>query len=93
MESMMYCGYEVNPKICKGTKRVLRRLKKNGIVVLATDDGLGQLIKAEVIKIAEELSLDHFQVSPWEHIVIDREFYQRNSLDLSDLPINEYPKY
>lgn len=53
-------GYECLKTISPQTKRVLRKLRKAGIVVFRCDDGLSTITRDQLIEIADAIGLDYY---------------------------------
>jgi hypothetical protein len=68
-----YCGYEVPYNIHRLTKKVLSRLKRDGIVVVNYDDQYGRISMEELEDIAGAIGLTFAHVRNHQFIIADED--------------------
>lgn len=65
-----YHGFEIPARgVLKLTKRCLGILYRKNVVKLECDDGLGQLVRQQLIEIAQSLSISYSTPSPYELVI------------------------
>lgn len=85
-----YRGYEVPYNIHRLTKKILRRLQRDGIVVVNYDDNFGRVAAEEMENIAGAIGLTFSHVRNHQFIVVDEDGGKIKALELesedSDFP-------
>lgn len=77
-----FCGYEVPYNIHRLTKKVLRRLRRDGIVVVNYDDGFGRIAAEELENIAGAIGLTFTHVRNHQFIVFDEDSGKVQEMEL-----------
>jgi hypothetical protein len=85
-----YCGYEVPYNIHRLTKKVLRRLKRDGIVVVNYDDQYGRVAAEELENIAPAIGLTFANVRNHQFIIVDEDKAKVMELESID---SDFPKF
>lgn len=80
-----YCGYEVPYNIHRLTKKVLRRLRHDGIVVVYCDDQYGRIAMEELVDIAGAIGLTFAHVANHQFIIADENGGQIKTMELESI--------
>lgn len=85
-----YCGYEVPYNIHRLTKKVLRRLRRDGIVVVNYDDSFGRVAAEEIEDISGAIGLSFAHIRNHQFVVVDEDSAKVRMMELesedSDFP-------
>ena len=73
MKLISVCGYEIPENSHRLTKKVLRRLKAEGIVLVNYDDSWGRVAAEELEKIAGEIGLTFAHVRNHQFFIADED--------------------
>ena len=65
-------GYECPANISRQTKRMLRRLKRDGVLMFRHDDGIAAVTRHELVEIAGAIGIDYFE-GHYEIVLIDND--------------------
>ena len=87
-----FCGYEVPCTIHRLTKKVLRRLKRDGIVVVNYDDSYGRIAAEELEDIAGAIGLTFSHVRNHQFIICDEDGGQVKAMELESLD-SDFPSF
>lgn len=79
------CGYEVPYNIHRLTKKVLRRLKQSGIVVVNYDDQYGRVAAEELENIAGAIGLTFAHVRNHQFVIVDEDGGLVNAMELESI--------
>lgn len=79
---MMFCGYEVPKNIHRLTKMVLRKLSKDGIVIVHYDDQFGRVAMEQLEEIAGAIGLTFSHVCNHHFIIADEHAAKRMVMEL-----------
>ena len=77
-----FCGYEVPYTIHRLTKKVLRRLKHDGIVVVNYDDSFGRVAAEELEEIAGAIGLTFAHVRNHQFVIVDEDGGKVKAMEL-----------
>jgi hypothetical protein len=77
-----FCGYEVPYNIHRLTKKVLRRLRRDGIVVVNYDDAFGRVAAEEIEDIAGAIGLTFAHVRNHQFVVVDEDGGKVRAMEL-----------
>ena len=91
VKDIMFCGYEVPENICRLTKTVLRRLKRDGIVVVNYDDNYGRIAAEEIEHIAGSIGLTFAHVHGQQFIIADEDGGKIKAMELESLD-SDFPE-
>ena len=80
-----YCGYEVPYNIHRLTKKVLRRLKRDGIVVVNYDDSYGRIAMEELENIAGAIGLTFTHVRNHQFVIVDEDGGKIRAMELESI--------
>lgn len=80
-----FCGYEVPYNIHRMTKKVLRRLKRDGIVVVNYDDQYGRISMEELEDIAGAIGLTFAHVRNHQFIIADEDGGKIRAMELESI--------
>lgn len=69
-------GYECPKSTSTPTRKILRKLKKEGVVVFEHDDGEGLWTRDELIEIAGAIGLP-YHLEPYRLTLFDEEFWNQ----------------
>lgn len=69
-ELIVVAGYECLKTTSPQTKRVLRKLRKTGIIVFQHDDGFSAITHEQLVEIADAIGLDCYQTR-YKVVLID----------------------
>lgn len=73
-DSIVYCGYEVPKNIHRLTKKVLRKLAKDGIALVDYDDQFGRVAMEQLEEIAPQIGLRFAHVCNHQFFIADECF-------------------
>lgn len=83
-------GYECPETISPQTKRMLRKLRRTGVVVFRCDNGPSALTHEQLVEIAGDIGLDYCQTR-YEVVLIDTNIVE--SIDgAADVRDDDYPE-
>lgn len=80
-----FCGYEVPFNIRRLTKKVLRRLRRDGIVVVNYDDQYGRISMEELEDIAGAIGLTFAHVRNHQFIIADEDGGKIRAMELESI--------
>ena len=84
-------GYECLKTISPQTKRVLRKLRKAGVIVFQHDDGLALITRDQLIDTADAIGLNCYP-TPYEVVLIDTDIIK--PIDgATDVRNDDYPEF
>lgn len=86
-----YYGYEVPYNIHRLTKKVLRRLKRDGIVVVNYDDQYGRIAAEELEDIAGAIGLTFSHVRNHQFVIMDEDGGLVNAMELESID-SDFPE-
>lgn len=86
-----FCGYEVPYNIHRMTKKVLRRLKRDGIVVVNYDDQYGRIAAEELEDIAGAIGLTFAHVRNHQFVIVDEDGGKVRAMELESLD-SDFPE-
>lgn len=70
---VVYCGYEIPKNSHRLTKKVLKRLERDGVVYVTHDDGEGRIAREELEKIAGAIGLMFLADNGYEFAIFDED--------------------
>jgi hypothetical protein len=70
---VIYCGYEIPKNSHRLTKKVLKRLERDGVVYVTHDDGEGRIAREELEKIAGAIGLRFLADNGYEFVIFDED--------------------
>ena len=86
-----FCGYEVPYNIHRLTKRVLRRLKRDGIVVVNYDDQYGRIAAEELADFAPAIGLTFTHVRNHQFVIMDEDGGKIKTMELESID-SDFPE-
>ena len=80
-----FYGYEAPYNIHRLTKKVLRRLKRDGMVLVNYDDQYGRIAMEELVDIAGAIGLTFAHVRNHQFVIVDEDGGKANVMELESI--------